>query len=207
MQVKNSSIEPYIRLLQAMESDLRKIEQGAPGGDQYRNAVQVVVLGIRELIKLVVGGFAKEEEEIALFLEACIFDALSLRLDPRLATIANHAAALGLVHKENSNILQGQKPEVGQREGKTKGWKFEWKKSRSAAVEMIKAQVVTESVYVNGLPATATQLVAKWEDDYNDDLRNFNKFVYAMDARKTDPTPYLTELINGLLGRKKILRK
>jgi hypothetical protein len=72
---------------------------------------------------------------------------------------------------------------------------------------MIKAQTITESVYVNGVPATAAQLVAKWEDDYDDDLRGFNRLVYAMDERKTDPTPYLTELINGLLGRKKMLRK
>jgi len=186
MQVKHSSIEPYIRLLQSMEADLHNIEQDATDGDQYRNIVQVVVLGIRELGKLVASGFVKEEEEIALFHEACIW---------------------GLVYKGSLDFLQGQNPGKGRRAGKTQGWKFEWKKSRSAAAEMIKAQTITESVYVNGVPATAAQLVAKWEDDYDDDLRGFNRLVYAMDERKTDPTPYLTELINGLLGRKKMLRK
>jgi hypothetical protein len=38
-------------------------------------------------------------------------------------------------------------------------------------------------------------------------LRDFDRLVYAMDERKTDPTPYLTELKNGWLGRKKMLRK
>ena len=207
MQIKHPSIEPYMRLLQSMEAELCKVEEEDQDGDQYRNAVQVVILGIRELVKLVVSGFRKEEEEISLFLEACIFDALSLRLDHQLATIANQTAALGLVHKENFDFLQGQNPEMGRRAGKTKGWMFEWKKSRSAAAEMIKAQVVTESVYVDGKPATAAQLVAKWEDDFNDDLRDFDRLVYAMDERKTDPTPYLTELKNGWLGRKKMLRK
>jgi RteC protein len=207
MEVKHLSIEPYMRLLQSMEADLRTVEQEAPDGDQYRNVVQVVILGIRELGKLVANGLVKEEEAIALFREACIFDAMSLRLDHELATIANHTATWAAVYKRYFDFLKGQNPEEGQRMGRTKGWKFEWKKSRSAAVEIIKAQAITESVYVNGIPATAAQLVAKWEDDYEVDLRDFNKFVYAMDARKTDPTPYLTELINGLLGRKKILRK
>jgi hypothetical protein len=86
MQVKHSSIEPYIRLLQSMEADLHKIEQDATDGDQYRNIVQVVVLGIRELGKLVASGFVKEEEEIALFHEACIW---------------------GLVYKGSLDFLQG----------------------------------------------------------------------------------------------------
>lgn len=207
MSIKHSRIESYIRQLQSMEADLRKIEQEAQDGDQNRKAVQVVILGIRELGKLVSGAFVEKEEEIALFREACIFDAMSLRLDHQFAAIADHTATWEPAYRRHFDLLLGQTPGVYQRSGRTNGWKFEWKKSRSAAVELIKAQTVTESVYVNGMPATAAQLVAKWEDDYEDDLRDFNKFVYAMDARKTDPTPYLTELINGLLGRKKMLRK
>jgi len=207
MQVKHSSIEPYIHILQSMEADLYKVEQEAQDGDHYRKVIQVVTSGVRELRKLAVSGFAHEEDYIALFREACTFDALSLSLDHQFAIIASHTAAWELAYKRYFDFLQWQNPEVGQRAGKTKGWKFEWKKSRSAAVEMIKAQAITESVYVNGVPATTAQLVAKWEEDYGDDLRDFNKFLYAMDARKTEPTPYLTELINGLLGRKKMLRK
>lgn len=207
MSIKHSRIEPYIRQLESMEADLRKMEQEAQDGDQNRKAVQVVISGIRELVKLVASAFVEKEEEIALFREACIFDAMNLRLDHQFAVMANHTATWEPAYKRHFDFLLGQNPEVSQRIGRTKGWKFEWKKSRSAAVELIKAQTVTESVYVNGMPATAAQLVAKWEDDYEDDLRDFNKFVYAMDARKTDPTPYLTELINGLLGRKKMLRK
>ena len=207
MQVNHSIIEPYIRLLQSMEADLRKIEQDATDGDQYRNIFQVVVLGIRELRKLVASGFVKEEEEIALFREALLFDAMSLSLDRQLATIANPTAAWALVFKKNFGFLQGQSPEIGQRSAKTKGWRFEWRESKSAAVEWIKAEALNKSVYVNGEPATTAQLVAKFEEDYGLDLRDFNKLLYAADARKKDATPYLTKLINAFKGRKLMLRK
>jgi hypothetical protein len=74
-------------------------------------------------------------------------------------------------------------------------------------VEWIKAEALNESVYVNGVPATTAQLVAKFEETYGLDLRDFNKLLYAADARKKDATPYLTKLMNAFKGRKEMLRK
>jgi hypothetical protein len=62
-------------------------------------------------------------------------------------------------------------------------------------------------VYVDGVPATTAQLVAQFEETYGVDLRDFNKLLYAADARKKDATPYLTKLINAFKGRKVMLRK
>jgi len=139
--------------------------------------------------------------------QSCLIDPLSLAFDHELSTLASYNAARGLAYKKYFDFLQQQKPQNTERTGKTKGLKFEWRESRSAAVERIKAEALAESVYVNGVPATTAQLVAKFEEDYGVDLRDFNKLLYAADARKKDPTPYLTKLINAFKGRKVVLRK
>jgi hypothetical protein len=279
MQVKYSSIEPYMCLLKSMEADLSKVEQEDQDWDQYRKAVAVVAAAISELRKMARTGLRDEEEEIAFFREvwpafyawlfyyielyrfeferchmpspekdnmvtreeekvsdffmshryfwpyytsgspfinkeftrahsqACIFDPLSTVLDQEFATIASYMAAQGLAYEKYFAFLQRQKQENVQRVGKTKGWQFEWRESLSAAVEWIKAEALNESVYVNGVPATTAQLVAKFEEDYGLDLRGFSRLLYAADARKKDATPYLTKLINAFKGRKVMLRK
>jgi RteC protein len=139
--------------------------------------------------------------------QSCLIDPLSLVIDQEFSTIGSYKAARGLGYKKYFDFLQQQKPQNAERTGKTKGWKFEWRESRSAAVERIKAEALAESVYVNGAPATTTQLVAQFEETYSVDLRDFNKLLYAADARKKDATPYLTKLINAFKGRKVMLRK
>jgi hypothetical protein len=69
--------------------------------------------GIRELGKLAASGFAHWEEEIALFREACIFDALSLALDHQFAAIASHTETWGLGYEKYFEFLQRRNPEVG----------------------------------------------------------------------------------------------
>lgn len=197
MQIRQSG-EPYERLLKLMEEHFCQAGQD-PDGDQHYKEMPIVASGLRELRDLVSAGFGSEEEE----------SAFSRQFWPAFNAWLLYYIELNRFasDKKYFDFLLRQKPEDVLRASKTKGWKFEWRKSRAAAVELIKAQALTESVYVNGLPATTVQLVAKWEEDYGMDLRDFNKSLYAMDARKTEPTPYLTELMNGLLGRKRMLRK
>jgi hypothetical protein len=85
---------------------------------------------------------------------------------------------------------------------------FEWKETRSAAVEWIKAMAEAGSVYVNGQPATAGQLRADFEERFGLELKGFDNLLYATDGRKNEETAYyLTKLLSALKGRKERLRK
>ena len=69
---------------------------------------------------------------------------------------------------------------------------------------MIKARVEAGSVYIDGKPATAVQLRADHEARYGENLKDFDKLLYATDTRKKDQTPYLTKLVQVFVGRKDI---
>jgi hypothetical protein len=135
--------------------------------------------------------------------KSCLFDPLCQVLDSEGATLAGYHAAWGLAYEEYLIFLK-QAAEIPEYTGRPR---YEWKESKSAAVELIKSQVEAESIYINGKPATAAQLKAEFEEKYNEDLKDFDKLLYATDIRKSEPTPYLTKLVNAFMGRRKRLRK
>jgi hypothetical protein len=85
--------------------------------------------------------------------------------------------------------------------------RWEWKETRSAAVDLIKAMAEAGSVHINGLPATARQLRAGFERRFDMELKDFDNLLYATDTRKIDETPYFTKLVNAWKGRKGRLGK
>lgn len=131
-------------------------------------------------------------------------DQLSLVIDPDRATIASYKVAVCLAYERYLVFLEAAKGEP-----KTKGWhgRFEWKETKTAAVQLIKAQAEAGSIYINGVPATATQLQAEWEERFGVELKDFDNLLYASGATKKDVATYLTKLINALMGRRERLQK
>jgi hypothetical protein len=72
---------------------------------------------------------------------------------------------------------------------------------------LIKAQAEAGSIFIDGVPATATQLQADWEERFGVELKDFNKILYESDTTKKDPAPYFTKLTNALTGRRERLQK
>jgi RteC protein len=134
---------------------------------------------------------------------SCQLDPLSQVLDPEGATVASHRAAWGLAFEEYRVYLG----KAGSEGTALAGSQLEWKETKSAAVELIKAQAEKQSIYINGRPATAAQLKADFEARYGVDLKDFEKLLYAGDTRKKEATPYLNELAAAFEGRRKRLRK
>lgn len=134
---------------------------------------------------------------------ACILDPLSLVLDGEGGTVASHRAAWGLAFEAYRGYLR----HVACEGPTVSGDAFEWKETKSAAVELLKAQAEKQSIYVNGRPATAAQLRADFEARYGVDLKDFDKLLYAGDTRKKEATPYLNELAAAFEGRRGRLRK
>jgi RteC protein len=134
---------------------------------------------------------------------SCLLDPLSHVLDPEGATIASHRAAWGLAFEEYrvylARVVNEGSPVAGDR--------FEWKETKSAAVELVKALAEKQSIYINGRPATAAQLKADFEVRYGVGLKDFQQLLYAGDTRKKEATPYLNELVAAFEGRRKRLQK
>jgi hypothetical protein len=143
------------------------------------------------------------EQFTRVYSRSCQLDPLSQVLDPEGATVASHRAAWGLAFEEYRRYLA----KVGSEGTTLAGSKLEWKETKSAAVELIKAQAEKQSIYINGRPATAAQLKADFEVRYGVDLKDFEKLLYAGDTRKKEATPYLSELAAAFEGRRKRLRK
>ena len=85
--------------------------------------------------------------------------------------------------------------------------RWEWKETRSAAVDLIKAMAEAGSIHINGVPATARQLRTSFERRFHLELKDFDNLLYASDTRKIDETLYFTKLVNALKGRKEQLGK
>jgi RteC protein len=134
---------------------------------------------------------------------SCQLDPLSQVLDPEGATVASHRAAWGLAFEEYRLYLA----RVANEGTAVAGSQFEWKETKSAAVELLKAQAEKQSIYINGRPATAAQLKADFEARYRLDLKDFDKLLYAGDTRKKEATPYLNELVAAFEERRGRLRK
>ncbi len=146
---------------------------------------------------LISGQFTRE------YSRSCVFDPLSPVLDPEGATLASWRAAWGLAYEDYRQFLR----EAGESGSNQHGLRYEWNETRTAAVELIKSQAEAGSIFIDGKPATAAQLRADFEEKYNEDLKDFDKLLYASDTRKKDPTPYLTKLMNAFVGRRVRLRK
>lgn len=142
---------------------------------------------------------------VRVYSQSCVFDPLSQVLDPQWATLASYRVAWGLAYEKYLAFLEQEKD--GGSVASPGGLRYEWKESKSAAVELIKSQAEAGSIYINGKPATSAQLKADFERKYGEDLRDFDKLLYATDARKSEPTAYLTKLINAFMGRRERLRK
>jgi hypothetical protein len=134
---------------------------------------------------------------------ACFQDPLSQVLDPEGATVASHRAAWGLAFEQYRQYLA----KVVSISTTLSSHQFEWKETKSAAVELLKAQAEKQSIYINGRPATAAQLRADFEARYRIDLKDFDKLLYASDTRKAGATTYLVELKGAFEGRQKRLQK
>ena len=140
--------------------------------------------------------------------DGCVFDPLCQVLDREYSTVASYRAARGLAYEGYGHFLQEEK-ERAARPALAGGEqrRYEWKEGKTAAVELIKAQVEAGSIFINGKPATAVQLRADFEAQYGEDLKDFDKLLYATDTRKKDQTPYLTKLMQMFVGRKERLGK
>ncbi len=90
-----------------------------------------------------------------------VFDPLSPVLDPEGATLASYRAAWGLAYEDYRHFLQ----EAGESSANPRGLRYEWKETRTAAVEHIKSQAEAGSIYIDGKPATAEQLRADFEEE------------------------------------------
>jgi hypothetical protein len=129
---------------------------------------------------------------------SCIFDPMIYVLDPEGVTLASHLAAKGLAYEAYRVWLE----QAEEKDSFVVSRRFTWNESKSAAVELIKSQAEAGSVSIDGIPATAAQLTADFEEKYDLDLENFDNLLYATDTRKTGDTPYLMKLVNAFLGRK-----
>jgi RteC protein len=134
---------------------------------------------------------------------SCVMEPLSHVLDRDGATVASHRAAQGLAFEEYWLYLA----RVSNEGCALAGDRFEWKETKSAAVELLKALAEKQSICINGRPATAMQLKADFELRYGISLKDFDKLLYAADARKKDATPYLNELIAAFEDRRERLQK
>jgi hypothetical protein len=138
---------------------------------------------------------------------ARIFDELSLVIDPEGGTIASYQAAWCLAYEVYKGYLEKEMDRLLHPETAGKGSRYKWLPSKTAAVELIQAQVEDGSIEIDGQKATAAQLKADWEERYNDSLKDYDVLLYQGDSRKGEPTPYLSRLIKGFVGRKTRLRK
>jgi hypothetical protein len=153
------------------------------------------------------GSSVLDEQFTRHYSQSRVFDPLSLVLDPEGGTVASYLAAWCLAYGEYLVWLGKEKERIlhpGQAKS-TNTW--EWKESKTAAVELIQAQAEKGSFYINGKKATATQLKMKFEEDHNIDLKDYDLLLYAADSRKMEDTPYLTKLIEAFKGRKNRLGK
>ena len=131
------------------------------------------------------------------------FEPLSIILEIAGGTIAGYRVAWGLAYEEYRGWLRI----IAERASAPSGGVYEWKETKSAAAEIIKAQVEAGSVYINGKPATAAQLRADFEQRYHIDLKDIDNLLYAMDTLKVEDTPYLSRLKQVFTAWKKRLGK
>jgi hypothetical protein len=120
-------------------------------------------------------------------------------------TVGSYRAAWGLAYGEYQAFLQEERQRlaaVG-----TIGSRWEWKESKTAAVELLKAQAEVGSIYIDGKPATFVQLQADFEAKYGMNLKTADKLLYATDTRKIEDTPYLGKLSRAFMARKERLGK
>ncbi|HEX3933734.1 MAG TPA: RteC domain-containing protein [Puia sp.] len=133
----------------------------------------------------------------------CFFEPLGMLLVAARTTPASYRAAWGLAYEQYRDWLR-KFAESGVSERQKS---YEWKESKSAAAEWIKAQVEATSIYINGKPATAAQLRVDFEQRYGVDLKDYDNLLYQMDTLKIEETPYLTKLKNAFTGWKRRLGK
>jgi hypothetical protein len=138
---------------------------------------------------------------------ARIFDPLAAVIDPESATVGSYRAAWCLAYEGYATFLRREEQRISAPGARDSGQRYEWKESKTAAVELIKSQAEAGSIHINGKPATAAQLKVDFEERYGEDLKDFDLLLYQTDARKKEPTPYLTKLANAFVGRKLRLRK
>jgi hypothetical protein len=129
---------------------------------------------------------------------------LSLVIDPDRATISSYKVAACLAYERYLLFLEAVKGGV---ETRSTHRRFEWRETKTAAVQLIKAQAEARSIYINGVPATAAQLRAEWEQRFGEELNDFDNLLYASAETKKDLAPYLTKLINALKRRRERLQK
>ena len=134
---------------------------------------------------------------------SCFFEPLGLLLVAAGTTPASYRAAWGLAYEQYRDWLR----KFGESGVAVHPKSYEWKETKSAAAEWIKAQVEAGSIYINGKPATAAQLRADFEGRYGTDLKDYDNLLYQMDTLKIEETPYLTKLKHAFLGWKKRLGK
>ena len=144
-----------------------------------------------------------DEQFLLEYAARCFFEPLGLLLLAARTTLASYRAAWGLAYEQYRDWLRRQRSEATSGVSRD----YEWKETKSAAAELIKAQVETGSVYINGKPATAAQLRGEFEQRFGVDLKDYDNLLYQMDTLKIEETPYLTKLKNAFLGWKKRLGK
>jgi RteC protein len=134
------------------------------------------------------------------------FDPLAFVIDPQGGTVASYQAAWCIAFDRYAGWLAHQK-DILRGSDQPTGSRLEWRESKSAAVQLITAQAEKGSIYIDGRKATASELKAEFERQYNCDLKDYDQLLYATDTLKKDATPYLSALIGAFLGRKSRLRK
>ena len=135
---------------------------------------------------------------------ACIFDPLCMVICPAGATLASYKAAWGLAYEEYKVVLTNR---IADPVTPPPRHKHRWLESRTAALELLKAQEEAGSIEVDGARATMGQLVEDFEDRYDFPLKDYNKLLYAATGRKIVTAPYLSKLMASFNGRKARLRK
>lgn len=133
-----------------------------------------------------------------------VMDSLATVFDHDRATLASYKAAWGLAYERYLVFLERAQTVL---EGGSIRPHMQWKESKTAAVQLLKAQAEVGSIYIDGAPATAAQLRADWEERFNERLEDFDRLLYASDTTKKDPTPYFTKLSGAIVGRRNRLQK
>jgi RteC protein len=192
----------YYLLLHGFETDRAEFAESVVI-EREETRIKQFFAGKREFwLYYKAGSSLVDEQFTRAYSKRCVFDPLCQVLDRERATLASYWAAWGLAYEEYREYLAKKIAGSG---GSRRT--YEWKEGKTAAVELIKAQVEAGSVYIDGKPATAVQLRADHEARYGEDLKDFDKLLYATDTRKKDQTPYLTKLKNAFVGRKERLGK
>ncbi len=112
--------------------------------------------------------------------------------------LASYKMAVFMAHKDYATYLEDQLRSPNEREvlpSTAKPHKIEFKRSKSALIELCVGIFLSEAFYFNDEPITLSQLIQLAACVLHIDLKDFKNLDYANRLRKKDLTPFLSDMI------------